>query len=413
MGNPKYLQPGGKNPYREGSRIIKCSIRGGNSNLSNEPEDEVVVKPAGNMYRNNKRMNNLRILALVGLIGLFLGTSLQAQRLTHVRPDRYESAAITKTISLDRIENLSFTSSSYLGGRLSIRAVDIPTARITYKFQYKVESEEQAEEYSGFVSVAFEDLENEFAISAETRPSPPWRGTDYSAGVEFEIEVPLKNSMKIFARTSLFEIDIEGPFAAADISSNFGDITLRKITNKVNVSSDNGAVNIENCSGPTKVTTSNRPINLVNVDGQLGSIRLRNQNGRISLDSVRGEVDARTEFAQISATRMRFESGRSTLSTENSNIKLDASVIAGDLAVRSENGKIEMTVPESVSAAVMLQVDQGGRIYTRQLPIRVDRISRTLLQGQIGDGQYKIEVDMTGVGTINLEGTRTASLSNR
>ena len=76
-------------------------------------------------------MNNLRILALVGLIGLFLGTSLQAQRLTRVRPDRYESAAITKTISLDRIENLSFTSSSYLGGRLCIRAVDIPTALIT------------------------------------------------------------------------------------------------------------------------------------------------------------------------------------------------------------------------------------------------------------------------------------------
>ncbi len=366
-----------------------------------------------NTYRNYKRMNNLRTPIAALLVGLCLATSLQAQRMVRVRPDRFESPSITKTISLDRIENLSFTSSSYLGGRLSIRAADVSTARITYKLQFKVESEEQAQEYSDYVSIAFEDLENEFAISAETRPSPPWRGTDFSAGVDIEIEVPRTNSMKIFARTSLFEIEIEGPFAAADISSNFGDITLRKITNKVNVSSDNGAVTVEDCSGPTKVTTSNRPINLLNVDGQLGSIRLRNLNGKINLDSVRGEIDARTEFAQISATRMRFEAGRSTLATENSNIKLEASVVAGDLAVRSENGKIDMSIPISVSAAVMLQVDPGGRIYTRQLPIRIERISRTLVQGQIGDGQNKIEVDMTGVGTINLEGIRAASLSNR
>ncbi len=371
------------------------------------------MKPAMNMYRNNKRMNNIRILIVALFAGISLANSVQAQRIMRVGPDRFESASVTKTISLDRIENLSFTSSSYLGGRLSIRAVDVPTARISYKFQFKVESEEQAGEYSDYLSMTFEDLENEFAISAETRSSPPWRGTDFSAGIDVENEVPHKNSMKIYARTSLFEIEIDGPFAAADISSNFGDITLRKISNKVNVSCDNGAVTVEDCSGPTKVTTSNRPINLINVDGQLGSIRLRNQNGKITLDSVRGEIDARTEFAQISATRMRFESGRSTLATENSNIKLDASVIAGDLSVRSENGKIDMTIPTSVSAAVVLQVDQGGRIYTRRLPIRIDRVSRTLVQGQIGDGQNKIEVDMTGVGTIDLEGIRTASLSNR
>lgn len=371
------------------------------------------MKPGIKSYRNYIVMINLRLILSTSLLLLLCATSLRAERIMKVRPDRYETATVTKTISLDRIENLSFNSSSYLNGRLSIRTSDVPTARISYKLQFKVDTEERAQEYSDYVSLAFEDLENEFSISAETRSSPPWRSTDYSAGVDVEIEVPRKNSLKIFARTSLFEIEVEGPFASADITSNFGDITLRKITNKVNVSSDNGAVTIEDCSGPTKVTTSNRPITLQNVDGQLGSIRLRNQNGRISLDSVRGEIDVRTEFAQISASRIRFESGRSTLSTENSNIKLDATFVAGDVAVRSENGKIDMTIPANVSAALILQVDEGGRIYTRQLPIRVDRISRTLVQGLIGDGQNKIEVDMTGVGTINLEGTRTASLSNR
>ncbi|MGB5137404.1 MAG: DUF4097 family beta strand repeat-containing protein [Candidatus Zixiibacteriota bacterium] len=364
-------------------------------------------------YRNNMGMNNLRLALSVCVIGCLVGTTLLAQRMIRVRPDRYEEPTRTKTISLDRIENLSFTSSSYLNGRLTIRAADIPTARISYRLQFKVDSEEMAEEFASYITIAFEDLENEFAISAETKASPPWRGSDFSAGVDVEIEVPTKNNLKIFARTSQFEIDIEGPFAGADITSNFGDITLKKITSKVNVSSDNGAVSVEDCSGPTKVTTSNRPITLQNVDGQLGSIRLRNENGRISLDSVRGEIDARTEFAQISASRIRFESGRSTLATENSNINLDASLVAGDVSVRSENGKIDMSIPMSASAAVLLQVEEGGRIYTKLLPIKVDRVTRTLVQGQIGDGQNKIEVDMAGVGTINLEGTRTAPLSNR
>ena len=364
-------------------------------------------------YRNNMGMNKLRPVFLTLVVLLMAGSTLLAQRMIRVRPDRYEEPTITKTISLDRIENLSFTSSSYLNGRLTVRAADVPSTRISYKLQFKVESEEMAEEFASYITIAFEDLENEFAISAETKPSPPWRGGDFSAGVDVEIEVPRKNNLKIFARTSQFEINIEGPFAGADISSNFGDITLRKITSKVNVSSDNGAVTVEDCSGPTKVTTSNRPITLQNVDGQLGSIRLRNENGRISLDSVRGEIDARTEFAQISATRIRFESGRSTLATENSNIKLDATLVAGDLSVRSENGKIDMTIPTSVSAAVLLQVEEGGRIYTKELPIRVDRVTRTLVQGLIGEGLNKIEVDMAGVGTINLEGIRTAPLSNR
>jgi hypothetical protein len=371
------------------------------------------VKLRTNRYRNNMRMNKLHLVIVALALNLASCPLLQAQHIARVRPDRYESATTTKTISLERIENLSFTSSSYLSGRLSIRAADVPTAQITYKLQFKVDSEELAQEYANNVTVSFEDLENEFVISAEARSSPPWRGTEFSAGVDIEIEVPRKNSLKIFARTSLFEIDIDGPFASADITSNFGDITLRKIGNKVNVSSDNGAVTVEDCSGPIKVTTSNRPISLLNVDSKLGSIRLRNQNGKISLDSVRGEIDARTEFAQINATRIRFESGRSTLATENSNIKLDATLVAGDVTVRSENGKIDMTIPALASAAVSLQVDEGGRIYTRQLPIKVDRVSRTLVQGTVGDGQNKIEVDMTGVGTINLEGIRTAPLSNR
>lgn len=358
-------------------------------------------------------MKNIATFIFTGFLLLSSISATKADPIRRANGSRFESDRVTKTITLDGIENLSITTSSYLSGKLTVRAVNDATAKISYVKHFKADSEATAEEYSEYVTLSFEDLENEFSISAETRSSPPWRGTDYSAGVDIEILVPRKTNVKVFARTSQYEIEVIGPFVSADIVSNFGDTYLEKIVSKVSVSSDNGAVTVADCTGPIKVTTSNRPIALRNIDGQLGSIRLRNQNGKISLDSVRGEIDARTEFAQITASNVRFESGRSTLATESSNIKVDAAAVSGDLSVRSENGKIEMGIPSDVSASILLQVEQGGRIYTKQIPIEVDRVSRTVVQGRIGNAQNKIEVDMAGVGTINLEGIPASSISRR
>ncbi len=355
----------------------------------------------------------IRTSVLLLSVGLLAVPSADAEKLTKVRPDRYEGEPIVKTFGVAGTENLSFTSSSYLHGSLTVRATDRRDVRVSIKSQFKAGSLQEAEEFSDYLSVSFEDLENEFSISAETRSAPPWRGSDASAGVEVIIEAPETANLKIFARTSMFSIDIDGPFAAVDLNSTFGDITVREVSNKVNVNCDNGAVTVTNCSGPTKVTTSNRPIVLRNIDAQLGTIRLRNENGRIDIDSVRGEIDARTEFAQITASAIRLESSRSTLSTDNANIRLDLEAVSGDLVLRNENGNIDLTIPTTASVGLFLHVEEGGRIYTSNLPIAVDRVSRTALQGRIGSGQNKIEVDLTGVGTITLEGMDINRLSNR
>jgi DUF4097 and DUF4098 domain-containing protein YvlB len=211
-------------------------------------------------------------------------------------------------------------------------------------------------------------------------------------------------NLKVYAYTSAYTIDVVGPFSSVEVTNDLGPITISDISRKVKVAAENSSVRVEDCNGPVTVRTSLRPIVLANVDSKLGTLKLRNTNGKILLESVRGEVDARTEFAPIQASQLQIAPGRSKIRTENSNIKLETTSIEGDLVLIDAHGNIDMSVPEATSASYRLQVDEGGRIYTKGIPMRTDLVKRTMLQGSTGDKKYKIDIDMRGVGTINLTG---------
>jgi hypothetical protein len=354
----------------------------------------------------------LRLIAVVVPLLLF-SSMIRAQEGTIQRlgGSRYEMTPQTIKLPSRAYTNLSFTGSSYMNGKLTIISSNVSGTTITYRKTMKAESTQQAEEYADFVEVNYEELENELSISAETKAVPPWSGTNWSGGATVEIAVPKNENLKIDVRTSAFSIDIIGPFAAVDITNSLGDVSIEKISSKVRVSLENGAVNVSDCTGPTTISTALRPITLTRVDGKLGSIKLRNTNAKIALESVRGEIDARCDNAMISGNNVSFESGHSLLATGNSNIDIEAEAINGDLTIRGANGTIDLTVPTNSSATYLLQVEEGGRIYTRNLPMTVNVASRTRVVGTAGAKRNKIEVDMSGVGTVNLEGksaTRTS-----
>jgi hypothetical protein len=326
---------------------------------------------------------------------------------------RYEAEATLLNFSGVRYTNLSFTGSSYISGKLSIVSSDKPITTVYCRRTMKAESLEQAEEFADYIEIYGEQLENELSISAETKSVPPWSETNWSGGANIEIEVPRNENLKIDVRTTAYTIDITGPFAAVDITSSVGDVSIEKVTNKIRVSLGNGGVTVSNCTGPVTVSTASRPISLTRVDGKLGSIKLRNTNAKIMLESVRGEIDARCDNAAISGNRISFEAGHSRLTSQNSNVDIDADAVNGDLTIRGANGKIDLMLPDNTSASYLLQVEEAGRIYTRELPMAVSVASRTRVVGTSGNKRNKIEVDMSGVGTINLEGKPANRISVR
>jgi hypothetical protein len=347
---------------------------------------------------------------------LLLSSSMglaQQDRVESVGGSRYETDLTTLKFSGGQYSNLSFTGSSYVIGKLSIVSSDKSVTTVTCRKVLKAESLDQAEEFADYIEVNGEELENELSISAETRSVPPWSGTNWSGGANIEIDVPRNENLKIDVRTTVYTIDITGPFATVDITSSLGDVSLERISNKIRVSLENGGVSVRDCTGPVTVSTAMRPITLTHVDGRLGSIKLRNTNAKIVLESVRGEIDARCVNATISGNNISFEAGHSQLVSENSNVEVDAAAVNGDLTIRGANGKIDLSLPANTSASYLLQVEEAGRIYTRELPMAVTLASRTRVIGTSGNKRNKIEVDMSGVGTINLEGKPANRMSLR
>jgi hypothetical protein len=371
------------------------------------------MKPIRARIRIPKSM--IRRLILIPFMILLYSSLAPAEqdRLEKVSNERFEAQPTTLNFSGGRYTNLSFTGSSYIIGKLSIVSSDKPTTTVTCRKTLKAESLEQAQEFADYIEIYGEQLENELSISAETKSVPPWSGTNWAGGANIEIEVPRNENLKIDIRTTVYTIDVTGPFATVDITSSLGDVSIEKITNKTRVSLENGGVSVRDCTGPVTVSTALRPITLTHVDGKLGSIKLRNTNAKIVLESVRGEIDARCENAIISGNSVSFEAGRSRLVSENSNVEIDAEAVNGDLTIHGENGKINLSLPSNTSASYLLQVEDAGRIYTKGLPLTVTVASRTRVMGYSGNKRNKIEVDMSGVGTVTLEGKPANRMSNR
>jgi hypothetical protein len=366
------------------------------------------MKPRVAFGRNLSVMNRLSILLI--LLGSLTASSLLAERIERMSGSRYETEVTTAVVTVREFDNLSFTSSSYISGRLRLRSGDSEEAVINYKKVLKASSSQQAEDFADFISVEVEELENELAITAETPSRPPWSGTDFSGRLDLEITVPLNTELKVYVRTTAFEIEVIGPFAVVDISNEFGGVTVSDVSRKVKISTANSAVKVERCSGPVTVRTSARPIMLSEIDSKLGTVMLRNVNGMIMMQNVRGELDARTEFAEIKAFGIELESGRSKIRTESSTVQLGIRRLDGDLTLINSNGKVDLSLPPAVTARYNLRVDEGGRIYTTGIPIITELVTRTMLTGASGDGQHQIDIDMRGVGTISLRQLSTDEL---
>ncbi|TFH64137.1 MAG: hypothetical protein E4G91_06765, partial [Candidatus Zixiibacteriota bacterium] len=335
------------------------------------------MKPNSPGTRISKSMMQRLISVFLTVLLCSSVTLAQRDRVERVGGSRSETKPTTLEFSAGRYTNLSFTGSAYIIGKLTIVSTDRPVTTVTYRKTMKAESPEQAEEFADYIEVNGEELENELSISVETKSVPPWSGTNWSGGANIDIEVPRNENLKIDVRTTAYTIDITGPFAAVDITSSLGDVFIEKITNKTRVSLENGSVSVSDCTGPVTVSTALRPITLTRVDGKLGSIKLRNTNAKIVLESVRGEIDARCDNATISGSNVSFEAGHSQLISENSNVEIDADAVNGDLTIRGENGKINLSLPANTSASYLLQVEEAGRIYTKELPMAVSVASRT------------------------------------
>jgi len=214
---------------------------------------------------------------------------------------------------------------------------------------------------------------NEVRLRA-VRPTP-----HCNCGVSFSIKVPRKTRIER-ANTSNASLRLESIDAPARVQTS------------------NGSIKIWDVSGDLDATTSNASIEAEKLSG---SATLRTSNGRIHGDGIQGTLEATTSNASIDVTVNDADPAHPMiLNSSNGSITLNlTSWKNSEIRANTSNSSINLRLPDKVDARIHASTSNGN--ITTDYEVTTSHISKTLLEGKIGNGGPMIDLQ-TSNGSIRL-----------
>ena len=279
----------------------------------------------GNQRRNEGFRKRARNAGLTALLLAFAVVGLAEA------PDREEfKKSFEKTVALKAGQKLRVEHSH---GKLHVRTHREPQA--TIRAQIRVSSSDQEGAARFAEDIRIEVSESASGVSVVTRyPEKRWSFTGrgfVSFSVDYDIVMP--EAAPLEARNKFGSVDVEGLKASADVKNSNGSIAFRH---------GRGSLRLENSFGK---------IDLNNHEGEATVV---NSNGGVTVADLKGALELSNRFGGVSVLR----SGRSRISNSNGNVVLDGATtadvtssfgsvnarnIAGDVAVRNNNGSVDVS----------------------------------------------------------------------
>jgi len=237
-----------------------------------------------------------------------------------------------------------------------------------------------------------------------TTPHPaPWEGSNYGINATLYIFIP--HNFTVETQTQAFDMDITGPIQKIDIQSLYGNIQVNDISEETNITATYGQVDVENVRGSLNVETSYNSISIRNVETKDEKALLKTSYGKIDVERFEGQLEASTVYSPIDASGITLIDGTNMFKTVYSKIDLDITEIKdAQLYVQNTYGNVNLVVPEDLSARLKFTVGRGSKIITRGIIVRPTVLNQTTLEGICGEEESEIEVDINGIGQIQLEG---------
>lgn len=329
-----------------------------------------------------------------------------------------------------------------LGGEIRIISRQASEVKVSFTKTARASSDAEAKKFLDLIDLKL-GVEDEDALLRILTPShAPWQGTNHSVQLEMLVELPEKTS--IIIRSRFMKVEIGGPFRSVDVESGFSSVEIKRIFGPVDVLTDNGSISLSAIKGRLKARTENGAIEATDIVVPSGYAVLQTSNGRIALAQIQGPVEAYTSNAEIEARDIVATDGSVVLRTSYAPIKVtgikgelicetsyanvevsDVSINHGhsrletsyapivarlkeisncELYVANDYSNVDLSIPENVSALLVASVDRGGRIHMKNLSLIPKTIDLTRLEGFVGDGESRIEVNVDGIGSIDIDG---------
>jgi len=353
------------------------------------------------------------LLSLLGIAAVVCTTGFSSSLLTrssnafqftqlHHGDEEYTFSS-QLNVSTKGAKELHIYAPNNLGGSINLQVWDEDNCLVKFECWARANTEKKAKNFVNLVDLDLDRDEDLVELRLTTPHPAPWEGTNYGIKANLDIFIPEDFILK--TKTFSFDLDIGGPLQKVDIENKYGKTYVKDVTENTKIVGPYNKVEIENIQGDLNVRTTYNSIYARNVDTKKGKASFKTIYGKIDLEDIRGEIDAETIYSPIYASDISILGGVNNIQTVYSKVDLELEEIEEcELYVKNTYGNINVTVPEDISARLVLAVDRGGKIHTTGILITPTVLKKTRLEGICGQGKSKIEIDIDGIGKILLEG---------
>ncbi|WP_158607381.1 DUF4097 family beta strand repeat-containing protein [Rhodohalobacter sp. SW132] len=199
-----------------------------------------------------------------------------------------------------------------------------------------------------------------------------WFGGGSNISVNFVIHAPHDSEVK--GSTSGGSVTVKNISNSVDMRTSGGSVTAEAISGNADLRTSGGSITLNDIEGTLVARTSGGSIR---ADGLSGSSELATSGGSIRLENIKGSVSARTSGGSIRAHMLEFDN---------------------DLDFRTSGGSISVQIPTTEH----FDVDLRGSRVNIDLNNFSGNSERNRVNGRMGNGGPKIAATTSG-GSVSVE----------
>jgi hypothetical protein len=219
-------------------------------------------------------------------------------------------------------------------------------------------------------------------------------GRGAEAWADMTVEVPANQRIELHLGVGVAEVENVSGDISVDVHA--ASLKVRGTKGRLVLDTGSGDISVTNVEGDAYLDTGSGFVAVDGVRGRVlkldsgsGGLRVLNvTTEELSLDSGSGRVELRG----VQARDVSVDTG-------SGGVEIELLSDVDDLRVDTGSGGITLAVPSSLGAEVSIESGSGGIDLEVPLTVRSNRRGR--LQGSLGDGRGRIQIE-TGSGGVRL-----------
>ena len=334
-----------------------------------------------------------------------LSTVAVGQEIVEKEPGLYATRELRATVPIGPQNRLVIRSAVRLSGSLTITADKSANVSLTYTKRARADSKSKGIDYIDLIAVSLDQAVDQARLEMRAPNPAPWDKEDEAGIVVATLVVPVNCTIEVDA--SGFDVTAQGPLRSLVIQPSLGRIEARKVTDKLDVTTANQRVLLDEITGDISAATTNASIVATKITSLAKAARFRNEGGDIKINGLQGALNAKNSYGRIDLNDFRPKGEPSFVRGNSAPVIVRISDMPdGRLVITNQFEDIEVTVPDTISANFSLAVDEDGAIETTNLRFKTDLVEKDRLNLHTGSGAAEISGSIRGKGRIYVRGAK-------